>query len=614
MKNTKEQKKKPYRSAWSNAVWSFKGMLRNAPQSFWLITAGVPLAIFIAWSEIKLPALVVSEVTQKQTFTHAAIAVGTLIALTFAAAALKDFCSTVLEAYLNKYRYSQSIRIEKKSMSCFYQEYEKKSVRDLARRGSSATWMQNGKVPLCEMPRQSMEIIKNVLCYFLFGTIISFVSPWLVVLLTVLPAINWLCVRAYQKYEYGTRARRTDIERKINYVTERASNFAAAKDIRVYGMAQWLREIYNDLFKENDAWLKKLNYRNFVNRIVEIAIILVRDSAAYAVLISMALHGEITIDQFVLYFAAISNFATYIGNIMTAWNEMQSASLKICDFREYLDLPDGSGSGKANADDFISSAPEITFEHVCFRYYGAEKNTLDDISFTFRPGERIALVGMNGAGKTTLVKLLCGLYRPTSGDIKINGVSVSDFCRDDYYRLFSPVFQDVQTSFFSLAETVAATLGDEVDRLRAEECMRKAGLGAKIDSLPDGIDTKLDKQVNKNGIELSGGEAQKLMMARALYKNAPVLVLDEPTAALDPIAENEIYLHYRDMTKGKTSLFISHRLASTQFCDRILFLDGGKIAEEGTHDELISNGGEYAKLYEIQSCWYRDDYKGGKQK
>ncbi len=614
MKNTKEQKKKPYRSAWSNAVWSFKGMLRNAPQSFWLITAGVPLAIFIAWSEIKLPALVVSEVTQKQTFTHAAIAVGTLIALTFAAAALKDFCSTVLEAYLNKYRYSQSIRIEKKSMSCFYQEYEKKSVRDLARRGSSATWMQNGKVPLCEMPRQSMEIIKNVLCYFLFGTIISFVSPWLVVLLTVLPAINWLCVRAYQKYEYGTRARRTDIERKINYVTERASNFAAAKDIRVYGMAQWLREIYNDLFKENDAWLKKLNYRNFVNRIVEIAIILVRDSAAYAVLISMALHGEITIDQFVLYFAAISNFATYIGNIMTAWNEMQSASLKICDFREYLDLSDGSGSGKANADDFISSAPEITFEHVCFRYYGAEKNTLDDISFTFRPGERIALVGMNGAGKTTLVKLLCGLYRPTSGDIKINGVSVSDFCRDDYYRLFSPVFQDVQTSFFSLAETVAATLGDEVDRLRAEECMRKAGLGAKIDSLPDGIDTKLDKQVNKNGIELSGGEAQKLMMARALYKNAPVLVLDEPTAALDPIAENEIYLHYRDMTKGKTSLFISHRLASTQFCDRILFLDGGKIAEEGTHDELISNGGEYAKLYEIQSCWYRDDYKGGEQK
>lgn len=614
MKNIKEQKKKPYRSALSNAIWSFRGMLRNAPQSFWLMAAGIPISLFIAWSEIKLPSLVVSEVTQKQTFAHAAIAVGTLIALTFAADALKGFCSTVLKAYLNKYRYSQSIRIEKKSMSCFYQEYEKKSVRDLARRGSSATWMQDGKVPLCEMPQQSMEIIKNLLCYFLFGTIISFVSPWLVILLTVLPAINWFCVHLYQKYEYSTRAQRTDTERRINYVTERASNFAAAKDIRIYGMAQWLREIYNDLFKENDVWLKKLNYRNFINRIVDIAIILMRDGAAYAVLISMALNGEITVDQFVLYFAAISNFATYIGNIMTAWNEMQAASLKICDFREYLDLPDGDGSGKANADDFISSAPEITFEHVCFRYDGAETNTLDDISFTFRPGERIALVGMNGAGKTTLVKLLCGLYKPTSGDIKINGVSVNEFRRDDYYRLFSPVFQDVQTAFFSLAETVAGTTEDNFDRTRAEYCIRKAGLGKKIDSLPNGIDTKLDKQVNKDGIELSGGEAQKLMMARALYKDAPVLVLDEPTAALDPIAENEIYLHYRNMTKGKTSLFISHRLASTQFCDRILFLNNGKIIEEGTHDELISNGGEYAKLYEIQSCWYRDDYKGGEQK
>lgn len=141
--------------------------------------------------------------------------------------------------------------------------------------------------------------------------------------------------------------------------------------------------------------------------------------------------------------------------------------------------------------------------------------------------------------------------------------------------------------------------------------MRRAGLGKKLDALPQGIDSRLDKQVNEDGIELSGGETQKLMMARALYKDAPILVLDEPTAALDPIAENEIYLQYRDMTERKTSLFISHRLASTRFCDRILYLDGGQIAEEGTHDELIARGGSYARLYEIQSCWYREDYKGG---
>ena len=298
---------------------------------------------------------------------------------------------------------------------------------------------------------------------------------------------------------------------------------------------------------------------------------------------------------------------------MTAWTALQTASLVLCDFREYLDLPDGGAGGKERADAHLTHAPQIVFDHVSFRYDGAEEDTLRDISLTLHSGERVALVGTNGAGKTTLVKLLCGLYAPTAGEVRVDGVPVGDFAREEYYRLFSPVFQDVQTAFFSLAETVAGEVGSHLDRARAERCMRRAGLGKKLDSLPLGIDTRLDKQVNKDGIELSGGEAQKLMMARALYKDAPVLVLDEPTAALDPIAENEIYLQYRDMTEGKTSLFISHRLASTRFCDRILFLKDGKIAEEGTHSELIALGGEYAKLFEIQSCWYRDDYKGGAQ-
>lgn len=605
-------KKKPYTSAFSNAIWSFRGMLKNAPFSFILIALEVPINVFMAWSGIYLPSLVIAEVTKQQSLQHAAFKVGTFIAFMLFAAILQLFFRNISQAFLDKYRFQKISELDKKSTgSLFFQVYEKKEIRDLYDRASFAIQMNNNKLPLCDMPQCSLKLIENVICYCLFGTVISFVSPWLILILTIAPIVNLLCARAYRQWEYNHRSNWTDIDSKLRYIQNKPSDFSASKDIRIYGMAHWFQQIYTDLSKERGLWEQKLSMRNFLSQIANLIVILLRDSLAYVMLIAMILKGEISIDQFVLYFAAISNFATYIGNIITEWNNMHTASLNVCDFREYMDLPEQDGTKEANVQEHLKTAPEITFDHVSFRYDGAKEDTLQDIHFTIRSGEKVALVGLNGAGKTTLVKLLCGLYLPTKGDIRINGISVRKFSRNDYYRLLSPVFQDVQTAFFSLAETVCSQIGTCEDSAKAEHCLRLAGLGKKLDSLPEGIHTKLDKQINENGIELSGGELQKLLLARALYKDAPILVLDEPTAALDPIAENEIYLQYHQMTKTKTSLFISHRLASTQFCDRILYLQNGKIAEEGTHAELISFGGEYSKLYEMQSCWYRKDYKGG---
>lgn len=609
MNENRKQKIKPYHSTLDNAIWSFRELLRESPICFLLIALAVPVNVCLSYTEVYLPALAVAEVTARASLSHMASRIGLIIALMLAAGVLHTFCESLSDTYLSLYTFRQRMKVEQKSMTCFFQTYESKDIRDLSDRATRSAQMWNGVRPISDVPMRSMKLIENLLSYLLFGSVISFVSPLLVPILTVAPAVNWFCARAYRNWEYAHREKWTDIDRRLWYVQGETADFRAGKDIRIYGMAGWFRQVYSDLCSQRAFWNRQLAWRSFLSRIADLIVILLRDGAAYALLIKMTLQGELTVDRFLLYFSAISMFATFIGNIMTEWNGIRSTSLAVCDFRQFLDLSEQDGTGEAASEDHLHRAPEITFEHVSFRYQGAEDDTLTDLNLTLKPGEKVALVGLNGAGKTTLVKLLCGLYLPTEGDIRINGVSFRKFHRDDYYRLFSPVFQDVQTGFFTLAETVSGQIGDGTDFDRAEWCMRLAGLGEKLASLPQGIHTKLDKQLHADGIELSGGEAQKLMLARALYKDAPILVLDEPTAALDPIAENQIYLQYQQMTQGRTSLFISHRLASTQFCDRILYLKDGRITEEGTHHELIALGGEYAALYEKQSCWYKREKK-----
>ena len=215
-------------------------------------------------------------------------------------------------------------------------------------------------------------------------------------------------------------------------------------------------------------------------------------------------------------------------------------------------------------------------------------------------------MGINGAGKTTLVKLLCGLYIPTEGEVRLNGISVTDYNILYYYSLFSVVFQDMYLLPVTIAEFIASD-NTNIEEEKVHYVLRLAGLEQKIQSLPKGIHSHLMKGVFDDSIELSGGEKQKLMFARALYKNAPVVVLDEPTAALDPIAENELYQKYGNLTQGKTSIYISHRLASTRFCDRIVLIDNKTIAESGSHEELMKTGGKYAKMFEIQSQYYKEE-------
>ena len=333
---------------------------------------------------------------------------------------------------------------------------------------------------------------------------------------------------------------------------------------------------------------------------------LLRNGIAYVYLIWQTLEQGLPASEFLLYFTAVSGFTVWVTGILSEFSQLHKESIGLSKVQEYLNIPEPfkfeDGIQPPVADGY-----ELKLEKVSFRYPGTEKNILENINLTIHPGEKLAVVGLNSAGKTTMVMLLCGFYDPTEGRVLLNGIDIREFNRRQYYELFSAVFQGFSIQDTTIAECVAQTATD-IDMDKVTDCLDKAGLTTAIAKFPDDVKTHFGREVYLDGVMLSGGQTQRLMLARALYKDGPILVLDEPTAALDPIAENDIYMKYSEMTAGKTSLFISHRLASTRFCDRIIFVADGGIAEEGTHEELLAKNGAYANLFEVQSRYYR---KGG---
>ncbi|MBQ3879168.1 MAG: ABC transporter ATP-binding protein [Oscillospiraceae bacterium] len=302
-----------------------------------------------------------------------------------------------------------------------------------------------------------------------------------------------------------------------------------------------------------------------------------------------------------MYFEKIS---AGVANLSEGLGMLRLTPMFCKQYFDFLDIPDEKYKGSIPTEKRNDNEYEFEFRHVYFRYPNTDRDVLRDVNLKWRIGEKMALVGRNGSGKSTLVKLLCRLYDPTQGEITLNGVDIRKYDYNEYMALFSVVFQDSRLFSSSIAENVAA--GTQYDAGRVEDCVRRSGLSERLDALPDGIETKLYKDFDENGVEISGGEAQKLCLARAIYKGAPFIVLDEPTAALDPISEHEIYTKFNSIVGTRTAIYISHRLSSCRFCDEITVLDDGQIVERGTHDALVRAGGHYAALWNAQAEYYKD--------
>lgn len=328
---------------------------------------------------------------------------------------------------------------------------------------------------------------------------------------------------------------------------------------------------------------------------------LLSNFAAYLVIGARALYGVLPIGDVLLYAGSVTRAMSDLQTFLATGSEFDYINSYLSTYEDFIAQPSMAYDGTLPIEKRDDGQYEFAFHDVSFSYPGTDLPVLEHVTLSFAVGEKTALVGRNGAGKTTLIKLLCRLYEPTSGYITLNGIDIRKYSYKEYTQAFSVVFQDFHLFSLPLDENIAA--GTEIDEAALQSSLAKVGLTDRVQQLPQGVRTRLYNN-NGSGVDLSGGEAQRTAIARALYKDAPFVILDEPTAALDPIAEAEIYEQFSQMISGKTAVYISHRMSSCKFCDRIIVLDHGRIAEDGTHDTLLANHGIYANLYETQAQYY----------
>lgn len=492
--------------------------------------------------------------------------------------------------------------INQKACTTSYPNTQDTEIKQLYGRASQTGF--NNDEPQEHIFITLQELLQNIVGFAVYLLLLSGLHPALLIVVILTSIVSFFVNLRCSNWQYLHRHEFEEHHSKIRYLQRVMESPATAKDIRIFGLTPWLKELRQKAYTAYDQLFVNRDRLAFWTAVIDLLLAFLRNGIAYLYLIHLLLTTGMPVSEFLLYFTAFSGFSEWVTGILNNYDALRKEALELSAVLEYLDLPEPFRFSEGTRVP-IASSYELQMEHVSFRYPGSDQNIISDMSLTIHPGEKLAIVGLNGAGKTTLVRLLCGLYDPDEGRIMLNRQDIRQFDRREYYKLFSAVFQDFSMPDLTVAETVAQDY-ENIDLEKVNACIEKAGLTKTVQQLPKGLDTHLGKEIFLDGVRLSGGQTQRMMLARALYKDGPILILDEPTAALDPLAENDIYMKYNQMTSGKTSVFISHRLASTRFCDRILFLENGHIQEEGTHEQLLAQNGGYAKLFEVQARYYQE--------
>ena len=603
VKNKKEKKEKPKYSVpqcvsfIAGRTWRYRKVL------FLFIAADIVMFLIGNLLDFFMSPTILSKLEQNAGLAEFLLTIGFFVGMSVLISMTSSYVSNNSGWSRMSFRMYLLDEVTEKTATTSYPNFLNEKFKNLMNLATGACQGEN------TASVQTLYSVRNMIqSLTLFGVYLYFLTdlnPILAVVTGILSAIMFF----YNRWAYGWGYRHRDEEgevgRKWSYLHDNLIKLPLIKETKLFGLADWLDDIFRDVDELSHALSVKREKFFIWRGVMQLTTDILRNGIAYYILITTALRDGLPASTFVLMFSAIGNFSSQVGAVLDGYNQIRNNCISISNLREFLEFEEPfkfEGGDPVPQEKFY----EIKLENVSYTYPGSANKILDDLNLTIHRGEKLAMVGLNGAGKTTIVKLMCGFLDPDEGRVLLNGKDVRDFDRREYYKLFSAVFQQFSIIDMTVAETVAQT-SENIDLDRVKDCIEKAGLTKAISELPNGLDTHIGRDVHLDGVQLSGGQTQRLMLARGLYKDGPILMLDEPTAALDPLAENDIYMKYNSMSGGKTSVFISHRLASTRFCDRIVYIADGKAAEEGTHEELIALGGGYAKLFEVQSRYYRED-------
>ena len=592
----KKKKENSSKELFSNAGFVLRYLYKTNKRLFFV--KGTLSAVQIAASFIPIifVRLILNSLTDNKGVKSVLVYIFAMASAVLATDILGSILSYHNDKEITRTRYLANLRLGEAIMRFPYSEIEKPKVKNFV---SLA-----GGDSLISIFNLVTSMLSSIVTVIGLIAIVVTIQPLILLLIAAVITSKMLIDKRRRKISTRWRNEWAQYGRESAYLYEVMRDIPLAKEVRVNNISKWL---YNKIGEHTDKKtvpLLKKNNKDYSK--LELATFLagqIQDAVVYLILAFKVVFDGMSIGNFSMYMTSINNFAGSVGGIFKSISDLMQQSLFAKEFRYCIEKSAETNDGGASEARSKEKSVKIEFRNVSFMYPDTDRMILKNVSFALDAGETLSIVGENGAGKTTLVKLICRFYEPTEGEILVNGIPIQDYSEDEYYDIIGAVFQDFKLFSFSVAENV--DLRVDHDDKRILDAIKRSGLEEKIKGLTCGTETYISKEFDEAGIEFSGGEGQKLAIARAVYKDSPLIILDEPTSALDPIAEYEIYRRFDNLIGGKSAIYISHRMSSTRFTDKIIVIDDGYLVETGNHDELMQiENGVYKRMFDMQAKYY----------